>query len=141
MEVVDLKQKIQMSLICLTSLTNRIMKLKNNPVLLFLLIVFLSCQFTTLLHQAAAQIDVRAWDTVIESKKHRSESRVCFRQCWVLSFIISALPKIHGTIQYGQKLKLMNSWPPCADTGIMCQNWKPFQRADLTENLAKQVCK
>lgn len=57
-----------MSLMSLTSLTDQWMKLKNHPALLFLLVVFLLSQFSKLLHQAAAQIYVRARDSGIESK-------------------------------------------------------------------------
>lgn len=52
----------------LTSLTDQWMKLKNHPALLFLLVVILLSQFSKLVCQAAAQIYVRARDSVIESK-------------------------------------------------------------------------
>lgn len=51
-----------------TSLTDQWMKLKNHPALLFLLVVFLPSQFTKLVHQAAAQIYVRARDSAVETK-------------------------------------------------------------------------
>lgn len=50
----------------LKSLANQWMK--NSLSLLFLLVVFLLFQFTKLVHQAAAQICVRARDSMIETK-------------------------------------------------------------------------
>ena len=64
-----------MSLMSLTSLTDQWMKLKNHPALLFLLVVFLLSQFAKLVHQAAAQIHVRARDSVIETKDPQKGER------------------------------------------------------------------
>jgi len=52
----------------LTSLGDQWMKLNNHPALLILLVVFLLSQFPDLVHEAAAQIHVRARDSVIETK-------------------------------------------------------------------------